>query len=125
MMLDCGRRHTIPLKELNPRTNLDAKAAPSLIDQMRVRGQITQIEWRAACKLRDLYFEATRQHSEGVGSYDDANGGSDITCKADRNLILLIYGDGTVRTQIAHYAAKHAYTRPAADRSSAPRLVAR
>jgi hypothetical protein len=83
-----GRRQVVYLKDLNPRTDLDAKRAATLTDKLRHTGQISQEEWRAGCILRDLHHAVHDRQSEGVGNYDlhqrDGDGATMASRRADR-----------------------------------------
>jgi hypothetical protein len=89
-----GRRLTIDLKSLDPRTGFAAKLAATLTDKLRQTNGISLLspeEWRAACILRDLHHAVHDRPSEGVGNYDlhqhDGDGAMAASRRAERLMV--------------------------------------
>lgn len=69
--IETGRSEYVPWRAL------------SLLDKLHRERRIDRDMYQAGKDLAEAYWEAKREHSEGVGSYGDGSRGTDMT-KADR-----------------------------------------
>jgi hypothetical protein len=127
-----GGRRVIDLKDLVPRDGLGAsgdlpRLSATLTDELRSRKKISHDEWRAACRLRELYLAVNYSPSEGVGAYDLHPHGDDPVRRAERRAdrtIRKIEGRGELHRQLnAALFAVAGYTTVDGTRAMVPGAV--